>query len=320
MSRHNSTKKQLSAHRHSGGNLLFHLGALFTVGVWGFSFISTSVLLDKGLGPVVIYVLRFLLAYIILFLIDHRKLFANNWRDEMVLLLCGVTSGSIYYITENSALEYTSAANVALITALAPLLTTMLVGFLYKNERPSVGTWIGSTIAFIGVGCIIINDDFDSSQSISGIIGDMLALASALSWAIYSILLRRISASYSTTFITRKTLFYGVLTALPFLLIEPELPCLSQLLQPSVFSNLIFLGVVASLMCFFLWSTSVKRLGAITTSNYLYFSPVITIIAAWLILDDNITVLAFIGCGLVIGGLALGDYLTEHINRANGRH
>lgn len=315
----NYTKRQLSTQRHSGGTFLFHLGALFTVSVWGFSFISTSVLLNCGLGPVVIYVLRFLLAYIILFLIDHRKLAANNWRDELVLLLCGVTSGSIYYITENSALEYTTAANVALITALAPLLTTMLVGFLYRNERPSCGTWIGSIIAFVGVGCIIINDDFDSSQSISNIIGDLLALASALSWAIYSILLRRISASYSTTFITRKTLFYGVLTALPFLLIEPELPTFDMLLQTKVLSNLIFLGVVASLMCFFLWSMSVKRLGAITTSNYLYFSPIITIFAAWLILGDNITLLAFIGCGLVIGGLILGDYLTEHINRANGR-
>ena len=307
-----------SEQRHSGSLSLFHLGALFTVSVWGMSFVSTAVLLGYGLGPVEIYIYRFALAYLIMLLIDHRQLRAHSWRDELSLLLCGLTSGSIYYISENSALEFTLAADVSLITALAPLLTALFSGLMYKSERPSAGTWVGSIVAFVGVGCIIIKDD-GSTSGMARLLGDMLAFAAAVSWAIYSIVLRRISANYSTTFITRKTLFYGVVTALPFLALEDEMTPLATLVQTPVWSNLLFLGLVASLICFFLWSVSVKRLGAIMASNYLYFSPVVTLFAAWIVLGDKVSTMGYVGCALVIGGLVLSDYLSRYTRRVNMR-
>lgn len=316
----NTQKSTIATRRHAGSMSLYHLGALFTVTIWGTSFVSTAILLQHKLGPVEIYIYRFALAYLLLLLIDHRRLFSNSLHDEVIFMLCGLTSGSIYYIAENSALEFTQAADVSLITSLAPLLTALLIGFLYKSERPSAGTWIGSVIAFIGVGCIIIKDDGAEAHGLDGLTGDMLALAAAVSWAIYSILLRRISASYSTTFITRKTLFYGVITALPFLAIEKEFAPLKTLLLPEVWGNIVFLGIGASLMGFFLWSVAVKRLGAITASNYLYFSPVVTLIFAWIILDEKISPMGYIGCALVIGGLVLGDYLSKYMRRSSIRH
>lgn len=314
-----STKGTLSTQRHSGGKLLYHLGIIFTVSVWGASFVSTSVLLQNGLGPVEIYIYRFTLAYLILLLIDHRQMMSNSLRDEFTFMLCGLTSGSIYYIAENSSLEYASASDVSLITALSPLLTAMLIGILYKTERPSLGMWIGSTVAFLGVGCIIFKDDATRTEGMSSVIGDLLALASAMSWAFYSLLLRRISANYSTTFITRKTLFYGVVTSLPFLAFQPDFSPIDTILKPEVMGNLLFLGIVASLICFFLWSVSVKRIGPIASNNYLYFAPVVTMIVAWLVLGDKITALGYIGCALVIGGLILGDYLTDFMERFKQR-
>ena len=316
----NTQKHTINAQRHSGSLSLYHLGAFFTVTVWGTSFISTAVLLQNKLGPVEIYIYRFALAYILLLLIDHRKFLANSLRDEFIFMLCGLTSGSIYYIAENSALEFTQAADVALITSLAPLLTALFIGFIYRSEKPSWGTWIGSIVAFIGVGCIIIKEDGSQTSGINGVIGDMLALGAAVSWAIYSILLRRISAVYSTTFITRKTLFYGVVTALPFLGLEESFASFETLLKPQVWGNLLFLGIGASLLAFFLWSVAVKRLGAITASNYLYFSPVVTLIFACLILGESISATGFVGCALVIGGLVLGDYLSKYMRRSRIRY
>lgn len=305
----------LTTQRHSGSQMLYHLGALLTVTLWGTSFVSTALLLNHNMGPVEIYIYRFTLAYILLLLIDHRKFLANSINDEIVFLLCGITSGSIYFIAENSALEYTQASNVSLITSLAPLLTALFIGLLYKSERPSAGTWIGSIVAFIGVGCIIIKDDGAGQDSFSGMTGDLLALAAAVSWAFYSILLRRINASYSTTFITRKTLFYGVLTSIPFLGIEKSLTPFSTLLETEVWLNILLLGIGSSLIGFFLWGMAVKRLGAITASNYLYFSPVVTLICAWIVLNERIEPMGYVGCALVIGGLVLGDYLSKYMRR-----
>lgn len=295
---------------HKSGLLWFHLAALFAVTAWGQSFISTRVLLDNGLGPVQIYVLRSTIAYIFLLAISCKSLRSNSLRDEILLMLCGMCAGSIYFITENTAMEYTLVSNVALITSLAPLLTALLLGMLYRNERPSRGTWIGSAVAFVGVACVI----FNSSVSLEvNPLGDLLAFLAAVSWAIYSILLRSLNVNYSGIFITRKIFFYGVITALPFFFLEPNDAQVSVLARPAVFGNLLFLSLVASLAAFLIWAIVVKRLGAVIASNYLYVSPIVTLVAAWLVLGEKISFMGYLGCALIIGGLWVG----ERINRAD---
>lgn len=115
-------------------NYTYHLIAIFTVGVWGLTFISTKVLITNGLSPKEIFLLRFLIAYIGIWFISPRKLFANNWKDELWLLLGGITGGSVYFLTENMALGITLATNVAFIVCTAPLLTTIFSLMIYKKE------------------------------------------------------------------------------------------------------------------------------------------------------------------------------------------
>lgn len=290
-------------------HLLVHLGALFAVSVWGTSFVSTKVLLDNGLHAVEIYIYRFLLAYIIMLCCCHKKMFANSLRDEFLLAICGICGGSIYFIAENTALNYTLTSNVSLITTLAPLLTTLLIGALYRNERPGLWVYLGSLIALAGVACIIFKSGFNLKVMP---LGDFLALAAAFSWAIYAVVLRKINATYSATFITRKTFFYGLLTALPFLAFEPQICPPSVLLKPVVMGNIVFLGIVASLLCYLIWAQTIKRLGAIKASNYLYVQPVVTMIFSAIVFEnDPITFVGCIGCILIIGGVWFGDHMTR---------
>lgn len=301
--------------------LIYHLGALVAVGMWGGSFVSTKVLINYGLGPVEIYVYRFLLAYFLVVIACHKKLLANSWRDEFLFLICGLCGSSIYFIAENNAVNYTRVSDVSMITTLSPLLTTLLIGALYKAERPGKWTYIGSSIAFLGVGFIIFKDGFSTSSAaasgpdaLSATIGDLLALAAAFSWAIYSLVLRKLNVTYSAQFITRKTFFYGLVTAIPFWLIskEPVSP-VANLLQPEVLGNLLFLGVLCSMVSYLLWAWVMGNLGAIKTNNYLYVQPIITMIIAAILFgkDDPITLIGCFGCFLIIGGLWLGDYMSR---------
>lgn len=290
-------------------DLWFHLGAMLAISVWGTSFVSTKILLDNGLHAVEIYIYRFFLAYILILAACHKKLWANSLRDEMMFLVCGLCGGSIYFIAENTALNYTLVSNVSLITTLAPLLTTLLIGIIYKNERPTKWVYIGSLVAFAGVTCIIFKEGFNLKVMP---LGDLLALSAAFSWAIYSIVLRKVNANYSAMFITRKTFFYGLLTALPFLGFEPEICDPAVLLRPVVFGNLLFLGITASMIAYLIWAQTIKRLGAIKASNYLYFQPIVTMIFSALIFDnDPITFIGCIGCVMIIGGVWAGDYMTR---------
>jgi drug/metabolite transporter (DMT)-like permease len=71
--------------------------------------------------------------------------------------------------------------------------------------------------------------------------------------------------------------------------------------------NLLFLGVFASAVCFTIWSMSVKAIGTITSIIYIYLSPALTVITAYIILGETITLKGFIGCVLVILGLFLSN-------------
>lgn len=290
------------------GLVLYHLYALIVVTAWGLSFICTRVLLDNGLHPIEIYIYRFVLAYLSLLAICHKKIWANTLKDELLFVMCGLVAGSVYFISENVALEYTLVSNVSLITSLSPLLTVLLLGAVYKSNRPGSGAYIGSTVAFLGVGLVIFNSSFNLSINP---LGDMLALLAALCWAIYSLILKPLNAHYDAQFITRKVFFYGVLTALPFLALEPELAPLDTLLRPTVIVNLMFLSFMCSLGCYLLWAYAVLKLGAVTTSNYLYFQPVVTLVFSVIILHEAVTAVGLTGCILILLGVWLADFLQK---------
>lgn len=290
------------------GTLLAHIGASFAVIVWGISFVSTKVLLDAGLHPVEIYIYRFLIAYLLVLAVSHKQFKSHSWRDELLFAVCGVCAGSIYFIAENTALQYTLVSNVSLITTTSPLLTVLLIGLLYKSERPSKGMVMGSVVAFLGVGCVIFNSSFVIKVKP---LGDLLALAAAFSFALYSVVLRRLNALYSVMFISRKTFFYGVVSAIPFLVAEPEIAPVTILFKTEVWTNLLLLGVGASMLAFVIWAEIVKRLGPIKASNYLYFQPVVTLIASAWILDEKVTLVGYIGCTMILGGVWLSDFLSR---------
>lgn len=307
-----SPKRQSMA----GGTFLGHLAALIAVSMWGYSFVSSKVLLDNGLGPVVIYVLRFALAYILVAFISHKRLFASTWREEGMFCLCGLAAGSLYFIAENTALEYTLATNVSLLTSLSPLITAFLISFLYKSQKLGIGTWAGSVVAILGVCCVV----FNSSSSLEvRPLGDFLSLAAACSWAVYSLMLRGLNAHYDVWFISRKTFFYGVVTALPFLAFEAGPTDYAELLsRPQVYSNLLFLGVGASTVAYVLWALSVKNLGPLKANNYMYFQSIVTLVVSAIVLGEHVTFVGYVGIFLIIAGLWLGDNINKLISRRRG--
>lgn len=290
--------------------ILVHIAALICIIMWGLSFISTKVLLEYHMSSVEIIIYRFIIAYLVLLAISHKRFRSHSWRDEGMFLLCGLTSGSIYYMAENTALKYTLVANVSLLSALAPLITAAMVGMMYKNEKLGPGMIVGSILAFIGVGFVIYNSQTSSGAGLQiNPLGDMLALSAAFCWAVYTLILRRVNANYDIWYVTRKTFFYELLTSLPFLLVSPPMQSPAELFShPAVIYNLAFLALGPSLLAFIIWANTVKVLGAIKANNYMYLQPVITMIAAALLFtNEPITIYGVIGCALILGGLWIGE-------------
>lgn len=307
MSRINTSRKL------PGVAMAGHIAALVTVFMWGYSFVSTKVLMDNGMGPVQVYMSRFLIAYLLVLFVSHKRLWASNWREEGLFCLCGILSGSVYFIAENTALKYTFTTNVSLLTSLSPLITVILVGFIYKTEKIGKGTWLGSAIAVLGVFCVV----FNSATAVEvRPLGDFLALSAAVCWAVYSMILRSLNAHYDVWFITRKTFFYGLLTAVPFLIFEDDKSSLFEIIgRPEVFGNLLFLGLGASFIAFVLWAQTIKMLGAVKANNYMYLQTVVTLVVSAIVLGEHVSWLGYIGIALILGGLWVGDNVNKILAR-----
>lgn len=286
------------------GNWIYHVVAFITVVIWGSTFISTKILIQNGLSPAHIFTLRFALAYVLMLAVSHKRMFSRTLKDELTMVALGATGGSVYFLTENCALQYSTATNVSLIVCSCPLFATILFCAFYKSVHLSRTQAAGAVLAFLGMTAVVLNGHFVLHLSP---LGDSLAFAACLCWAVYSILMKPVTGRYGSGFITRKVFFYGLLTILPYYLFFPEMPSLSILTHPVVLGNILFLGVVASMVCFLTWTWVMRNLGAMRATNYVYVNPVATIVFATWILDEHITLWFVLGTVLIIIGLYLSN-------------
>jgi drug/metabolite transporter (DMT)-like permease len=161
---------------------IYHLAALFTIIVWGITMVSTKVLLHEGLSPEEIIIIRFIMAYLFLWILYPRTHRIKSWRDELIFMGMGITSGSLYFYFENTALVYTSATNASLICALIPLLTAIMIYFVFREKPLTKRFWAGSSISIIGTVLVILNGAFSFQFNL---LGDFLALMAIVSWSVY---------------------------------------------------------------------------------------------------------------------------------------
>ena len=284
--------------------LLAHIVALVVVIIWGSTFVFTKLLLLAGLTAAEIFVLRFIIAYLMLlgFALTQKSfhLLSASVKDEALMLALGIVGGSLYFLTENSAMIYTTTTNTSLIVCLCPLFAALFAALFFRSQRLHGIQIVGSVMAAIGVVIVVLNGHFVLHLSP---LGDSLAFAACLCWAAYSLLMIPAIKRYDILFITRKVFFYGLLSMVPYFLFRPEVPSLSLLMRSDVLWNLLFLGCVASTFCYFIWNWVIKKLGAVTVTNYVYFNPVVTVLFAWMVLNERITVYFLIGTLLILTGM-----------------
>ena len=281
-----------------------HVAAFITILIWGTTFISTKVLL-RVFSPIEILFIRFLIGYAALWCaFPHRLEVKEKWQEFYFAAagLCGVT---LYYLFENIALTYTLASNVGVIISAAPFFTVIWSCLFLHEQRPGRRFFLGFLIAMAGIGLISFGSD--ASLKLNPL-GDLLALAAAIIWAVYSTLTKKISGfGYGTIPTTRRVFFYGLLFMTPVLFLMDFNVSIGMFANTQTVLNLLFLGLGASALCFVTWNFAVKVLGAVKTTVYIYMVPVITTVTSVLILKEHITWTVVCGIALTLAGLFLSE-------------
>ena len=289
--------------------VLAHIAAIFTVLVWSITFVSTKVLLQY-LSPFEILLCRTLLAFLALCLLRPRILRLQKPSHELLVAAAGFTGVLCYFMAENTALQFADASFVSIVVSTAPLLTALLSFVILKEKILGARFVVGFVLAISGIAIISLS----GGPAHASALGMALCLGAAFSWAVYSVIVKRLSSfGYETIAITKRIFAWGlVYMAIIYVATGENIP-LETLAQPIVWGNLAFLGLVASAACFVTWGFSVQQLGPTLTSAYIYPQTPVAVLWAVLLLGEPLTLAIVVGFVLVIVGLVLSEGFDKQI-------
>lgn len=285
-----------------------YLLCLLAVAVWGATFVTTKQLLTS-LPPTEILFLRFLVGYAALWALSPRPLRWQGWRCEGRLALSGALGIALYFHFENLALLHGSAGMVSVVVCTAPLMTALLAWLLRRGARLTGGYWAGFALAIAGVALTVTRGDLRQLEG--ALAGAGLAALGALTWATYTLVPQRVPHPAGGLAVTRRIFLWGLLLMLPLCAWEADAWRLAPLLAWGGLWRLLFLGLLASALCYAAWNLAVARLGGIRATLCLYLNPVVGVFAAALVLNEPLTGLVLLGVALTLAGVALSSLATK---------
>lgn len=279
--------------------------ALTTVFIWSVTFVATKHLLGF-LMPAEILFYRVLLAYAVYFIADPRPLPTQGRREEATLAAASACGVTLYFLLENTALSYSTPANVSLLCATSPLLTGLAAHFFAPDEKLSKRFAAGSVFCLTGISFVILNGRFILRLNP---LGDIMALGAALSFAVFSVLVKGVKLTCTPVQTARKMLFYALVSFIPLFLTPIISLHPKELLNPSVSGSLLFLAICASAFCTWSWNMVIWTLGPVKANNLIYLIPPVTSLFSYIALGDKPTVFAITGGVLIMAGV----YVSQKI-------
>lgn len=290
---------------------LGHIAAMATMLIWGSTFAASKVLIEEGVSPLEMLIVRFALAWVLMQFMPCAKLGFTSWRDEKYFIMAGLGGVSFYFLLENTAVSFTYASNVGLICGVNPLFTAAMF-WMFFRERPSKWFFLGSVLAVFGVVCVAGN----GVELQTGLLGDLLAVLACVSWSLYTVAMRKIRIQpreMDDIALTRRIFFWGVLGScllIPFSGTADFLRVGTPLevwLQSEVIGLILFLAVFASCLCYVMNNFAMRVIGEVAATSYIYTIPAISMLASFILLGEPLTVLAVVGMVAITVGLLVSE-------------
>lgn len=280
-----------------------HLCALWSILIWGTTFVVTKVLLDK-FTPAEILFTRFSAAWVLLMILDHSRVKTKSFKEELMFASAGLFGVVVYFLFENTALTYITASAVGILVSVSPFFTA-LISKVFLGERTKRYFFAGFVLAMAGITLVNLNGGVEGALDFKGLI---LACGAALSWAVYSTITKKISSwGIKAVPMTRHIFFYAIIICIPVLCFMGFDVKLHELYESKVLLSFAFLGFLGSGICYVTWNSALKILGAVKTSVYIYLIPVVTVIFSVIFLKERITLMELCGIGLIFTGLFISD-------------
>jgi drug/metabolite transporter (DMT)-like permease len=281
--------------------------ALWATIIWGFSFIATKIALEE-LSPFTLTAVRFGIGGVLLLLVQvhrNREFFkAFSRKDWLHVFLLAVVGVAGHTLLQSYGLLYTTAIDTGWIIAVYPLFIT-LGGRLFLGEPVTARKIAGIALGFLGVSLVISKGVwfFSLFQSASAF-GDLLILGSAFTWTAFTLGGRGFLSKYSSLASITPIMIVGCLLTLPFSGGIGEWTVLFRL-SVAAWASVLFLGIFCSGLAFLFWYSALEKVDSSTIGVYLYLEPFVTLVAAFLFLNEGVEWITLFGGGLTLLGVYL---------------
>lgn len=291
-----------------GNKKIAYLYLLITFCAWGSLYVVSKFVLGKVPVLTILFLRFFLAGIVLLFIVKHRKLKKIERKDYKYIILIGFAG---YFVSTGAQLLGTKLSNASLaslINSLNPVAITVFAAFLLK-EKFTLKKGIGIILAIIGVYSIVGGDN-----SVGQFWGIIVSIFSVLTWALVSVIVRRITSKYDALQVTTYAIFIAAICNLPFSMIELIFTPNVQF-DWKVLLSLLYMGLVCTALAYVLWNKSLSMLEAGTCSMFYPLQPIVSVLLGSIFLGERINMSFVIGTVCILAGILLSIMNKKAINQ-----
>jgi len=270
----------------------------FVALIWAGSFIAVKIGV-KELSPVQIAFLRFAVAspFMFIALIFRKKKVRIPLREFPALIVLALTGVTLLYVFQFTGIKYTTASSSAVLINTNVIFIAIL-SFLFLREKISLMKGGGITLGFLRVALIVGDTSFLGTS----MEGNLMIILSALCWAVYSILGKKLLEKYDTLTITTYVFVLGTLMFIPFM--KNGIPARISLTGWAV---IIYLALLCSVFAYIAWYDALADAEASKVATFLNLIPLFAMLLSYFILKEKIGISLLTGAFFIITGI----YLTQ---------
>jgi len=289
--------------------------AFLAIAFWGASFVATKVAL-REMPPLTMVALRFALgvAVMLLALVWRRQLAWVNRRDLGWLALLGLNGIAAHQLLQANGLLTTTATNSGWMIALIPVFTVILAWLLLREPLGRLKI-LGLVIAAAGALLVVSRGHISNGLLPAAAIGDALMAISALNWALFTTLSKRMIDKYPPALMMTYVMALGWLMTLPLLALPGGWQSLAGM-SAAGWTGLIFLGIVCSGLAYIFWYDALAEADASQVASFLYLEPIVTVIVAAALIGERVTWSTVAGGATILLGVWLVNRRNTDFSRA----
>lgn len=278
------------------------LGSLYLIlasSIWGGMYVVVKVVVSV-IPPLELVWMRYLVAIVALLIIG--LITRQKWRIEkryfLIIIAIGIIGNAISIVAQETGTMLSTAQMGAIITSSTPTFMVVFARLILK-ERMTLKKGISVLLATMGVLLIVGIGDVNMSSTLGGI----ALFIAALTWALMSVLVKRLPSDYSQIVVTTYSILVALIVLTPFVLPRLQEINISQLTDPTIWGGLLYLGIVSTACGFLLWNRGLQMLNASSGGIFFFFQPLVGTLLGWLILGETIGVTFWIGSILILTGV-----------------